>query len=99
MPGRSAPGGEQSRRRVSVALSSSLSARLKLPLVVAPMFRISGPDLVIAACRAGAIGAFPTANCRTADELDRWLTRFRAELDDHDAPFCPNLIMRSPSLA
>ncbi|MEC8203857.1 MAG: nitronate monooxygenase, partial [Pseudomonadota bacterium] len=39
------------------------------------MFLVLGPELVIAACRSGIIGSFPTANCRTLDELDAWLGR------------------------
>jgi nitronate monooxygenase len=85
-----------------MALSSlppSIAARLTLPLIAAPMFRVSGDDLVVAACRAGVIGAFPTANCRSVDELDRWLTRFETELGPDDAPYCPNLIIRRAGLA
>ena len=73
-------------------LPASLKSRLKLPLIAAPMFLVSGPALVIAACRAGVIGSFPTANCRTVAELDAWL----AEIKDATAgaaPFCPNLIV------
>jgi nitronate monooxygenase len=54
-------------------LPLSLRSRLELPLIAAPMFLVSGPALVKAACRAGIIGAFPTANCRTVEELDSWL--------------------------
>jgi nitronate monooxygenase len=68
--------------------------RLALPLIAAPMFRVSGPGLVSAACRAGVIGAFPTANCRSIAELDQWLGALAASLTARDAPFCPNLIMR-----
>ena len=46
------------------------------------MFLVSGPALVKAACRAGVIGSFPTANCRTVEELDRWLADMS---DDHEA--------------
>lgn len=46
---------------------------LRVPVVAAPMFLISGPELVIAACRAGIVGAFPTNNARTAEELDAWM--------------------------
>ena len=80
------------------ALMQHFGARLRLPLIAAPMFRVSGPELVIAACKAGVIGAFPTANCRTVDEFDRWITRIEAALGPQDAPFCPNLIMRRESL-
>ena len=45
--------------------------KLRLPVMAAPMFLVSGPDMVIAAPRSGIAGAFPTPNCRTADELDR----------------------------
>jgi nitronate monooxygenase len=74
--------------------------RLKLPLIAAPMFLVSGIDLVVAACRNGVIGAFPTVNCRSPDELERWLiaiedglNRLRDEGGAAPAPFCPNLIV------
>ena len=74
--------------------------RLALPLVAAPMFLVSGVDLVVAACGSGVIGAFPTANCRTADQLDQWLAEIdrrvrRAEdaTGRPAAPVCPNLIV------
>ncbi len=51
----------------------SLLAALRLPVVAAPMFLVSGPELVIASARAGILGAFPTQNCRTAEQLDGWL--------------------------
>lgn len=79
-------------------LPAGWAERLRLPLIAAPMFRVSGPELVIAACRAGVIGAFPTANCRSVDELDGWLTRIRAALSPRDAPFCPNLIIRHEAM-
>ena len=83
-----------------MALSPALRARLRLPLIAAPMFLVSGPALVTAACRAGVIGSFPTANCRTVEELDLWL----AEMGDAlkraadktgraPAPLCPNIIV------
>ena len=74
--------------------------RLKLPLIAAPMFLVSGIDLVVAACRNGVIGAFPTVNCRDADELERWLGEIEGRLTRHrdaggavPAPVCPNLIV------
>ena len=84
------------------ALPLALAQRLKLPLIAAPMLTVSGPDLVVEACRAGVIGAFPTKNARTAEELDGWLSDIRARLADLDgvaAPFCPNLIMRDARLS
>jgi nitronate monooxygenase len=74
--------------------------RLSLPLIAAPMFLVSGVELVAAACRNGVIGAFPTVNCRTPDELDGWLGDIEARLQRHTdangkpaAPICPNLIV------
>ena len=86
-------------------LPEALLCRLRLPLIAAPMFRVSGVELVLAACRAGVVGAFPTANCRSVAELDAWLERLRdglAQGADSSAmpaaPFCPNLIMRRDAL-
>lgn len=72
---------------------------MRLPLIAAPMFRVSNVELVQAACRAGIIGAFPTANCRSIAELDQWLCELKGSLGPRDAPFCANLIMRRESLA
>jgi nitronate monooxygenase len=81
-------------------LPSRITDRLRLPLIAAPMLRVSGPDLVIAACRAGAVGSFPTANARTPERLDEWLSTISAALGTDDvAPYCPNLVIRQPDLA
>lgn len=69
-----------------------------LPLIAAPMFRVSGPELVIAACQHKVIGAFPTANCRSIEELEEWLTKISSTLGRDDAAYCPNLIMRRDAL-
>ena len=73
---------------------------LNLPLIAAPMFLVSGVELVVAACRNGVIGAFPTVNCRSPEELDAWLGEFEERLRRHSenserpaAPVCPNLIV------
>lgn len=79
-------------------LLAPITARMRLPLVAAPMFTVSGVDLVVAACRSGVVGAFPTANCRTSDELDAWLSAMRERLADSDsapAPVAPNLIVHA----
>jgi len=83
-----------------MSLPAALKSRLRLPLIAAPMFLVSGPALVKAACRAGIIGSFPTANCRTVEELDGWLAdmsddllRAAAETGRAPAPLCPNLIV------
>jgi len=57
-----------------------LRSRLTLPLICAPMFLVSGPDLVIAACRSGIIGSFPAPNARPLEVLDEWLARISSEL-------------------
>jgi nitronate monooxygenase len=83
-------------------LPDQIARRLRLPLIAAPMLAVSGPDLAIAACRAGVIGAFPVANARTIDTLDAWLTKIATALQsaaEEDpaappAPFCPNLIIK-----
>lgn len=75
---------------------------LRLPLFAAPMFLISGPDLVINACKAGVIGAFPTPNCRTTDDLEKWLVKIDKGLRSSDdsqtsqyAPYAANLVVHS----
>lgn len=90
------------------AAFASIRRRLRLPLIAAPMFLVSGVELVVAACRSGVIGAFPTANCRAEEELDRWLAEIGERLRAHEAatgaaaaPFCANLIVHrsNPRLA
>ena len=74
--------------------------RLRLPLIAAPMFLVSGVELMVAACRNGVIGSFPTVNCRSTEQLDGWLTEIATRLRQHEdqtgreaAPLCPNLIV------
>lgn len=74
--------------------------RLSVPVIAAPMLRVSGIELVSAACRAGVVGAFPTANADSLATFDAWMQRLveeasagRAHGRPH-APWCPNLIMR-----
>jgi len=83
-------------------LPDRISRRLRLPLISAPMLAVSGVELVVAACRNGVIGAFPTVNARSTAQLDQWLTEIDTRLfaaPEEAAPCCPNLIMRSPRLA
>lgn len=76
---------------------------LRVPVVAAPMFLVSGPDLVVAACRAGIVGAFPTPNARPIAVLDDWMRRITEGLararDTQDAPrigpWCANLVTHS----
>jgi len=76
---------------------------LRLPVVAAPMFLISGPELVLAACKAGIVGAFPTPNARPIAQLDLWMRQITEGLaaarDQQDAaslgPWCANLVTHS----
>lgn len=70
-------------------------SRLRLPVFGAPMFIVSGPELVIAQCRAGVLGAFPALNARPVELLDEWLSQIRAALTDADAPYAVNLIVHA----
>ncbi len=75
--------------------------RLRLPVIGSPMFIVSGPELVIAQCKAGIVGAFPALNARPASQLDEWLHRITEELGTHNrhnpdrpaAPFAVNQIV------
>ena len=76
-------------------IPESLSRNLALPVICAPMFIVSNPDLVIAQCKAGPIGSFPALNARPMEVLDEWLTRIKTELaaDPKAAPFAVNQII------
>ena len=63
-----------------VAMKSRLFRDLRLPVVVAPMFLVSGPELVVASCISGVIGSFPFPNARDIPTLDAWLDEISAEL-------------------
>ncbi len=60
---------------------AAMRASLRLPIVVAPMFLVSGPDLVTAACRSGVIGSFPAPNARTIDVFEEWLDTISGEIE------------------
>ncbi len=74
---------------------------LRLPVIAAPLFIVSTPDLVIAQCKAGIVGSFPALNARPQSLLAEWLDRITSELADHDArhpeakaaPFAVNQIV------
>lgn len=74
------------------ALRMQLRSCLRVPAVAAPMFLVSGVDLVVASCRAGIIGAFPTLNARTPAILAEWLTRIERETQG-GAPYAANIIL------
>lgn len=75
--------------------------QMELPVIAAPMFLVSGPDLVIESCKAGIIGSFPLWNARTTDILDDWMKRITEELQRFGqdepgrrvAPWAVNLIV------
>ena len=74
---------------------------LRIPVIGAPMFLVSGPDLVIEQCKAGILGAFPALNARPQELLDTWLTQIEDALEKHRrehpgaivAPYGVNLIV------
>jgi nitronate monooxygenase len=74
-------------------LPKQFEGRLSVPVIGSPMFIISQPALVLAQCRAGVIGAFPSLNARPSGVLEEWLLRLRRELTNQDAPFAVNLIV------
>lgn len=81
-------------------MTNPLLDSLRLPVVAAPMFLVSGPDLVVEACRSGIVGSFPTQNCRTVDDLDTWMGTITDGLRGNDAshatgPWAANLITHS----
>ncbi len=84
-----------------MALPSALQNRLPFPVVGAPLFIISNPDLVIAQCKAGVVGSFPALNARPEPVLEEWLQRITSELAAYDeanpgapsAPFAVNQIV------
>lgn len=84
-----------------MALSAHLSRNLRLPLVAAPMFLISGPELALTCCREGVIGSFPALNQRTSEGFEAWLVQMNTELarlrqdqpESTLAPYAVNLIV------
>lgn len=71
----------------------ALFQSLRLPVIAAPMFIVSQPELVIAQVRAGIVGSFPALNARPASQLDEWLERITQETAGCTAPFAVNLIV------
>ena len=82
------------------SLGKNFLDTLRIPLICAPMLRISGLELVLAACNSNIVGSFPTPNARDEHELESWLrdltqAKQAAKEQGRDfAPYCPNLIMR-----
>ncbi len=86
-----------------MALPALLRDTLSLPVVGAPLFIISNPDLVIEQCKAGVVGSFPALNARPKEMLEEWLKRITGELGDYKAkhpdkkvaPFAVNQIVHA----
>ncbi|NBF04398.1 nitronate monooxygenase [Pseudomonas sp. Fl5BN2] len=84
-----------------MSLPKILTQRLRLPVVAAPLFIISTPELVIAQCKAGIVGSFPALNARPAGRLSEWIEQITQALAEHDrlhpqqpaAPFAVNQIV------
>lgn len=84
-----------------MSLPKPLFDNLRLPVIGSPLFIISGPELVIAQCKAGVVGAFPALNARPASQLDEWLHQITEELAAHNrdnpdrpaAPYAVNQIV------
>src|SRR2546428_12254993 len=67
-----------------MSMPALFKGRLSLPVIGAPLFIISVPDLVIAQCKAGIVGSFPALNARPPALLDEWLGQIKEELAAHD---------------
>ena len=70
----------------------SIKSRLRLPAICAPMFLVTGPDMVISACKSGVLGTFPATNARTEEQLVSWLDRISISITKADAPWALNMI-------
>jgi nitronate monooxygenase len=76
-----------------MALPALLEQRLRLPLVAAPMFLVSNPQLVLACCNGGIVGSFPALNQRDSRGFADWLEQIKAGLNATAAPYAVNLIV------
>lgn len=76
-----------------MSMPAAFKGRLRLPVIAAPMFLVSGPELVLACCNAGIVGTFPSLNARPIEELARWFERLADGLGDGAAPYGVNLIV------
>ena len=70
----------------------SIKSRLRLPAICAPMFLVTGPDMVISACKSGVLGTFPATNARTEEQLVSWLDQISTAITKSDAPWALNMI-------
>lgn len=70
----------------------SIKSRLRLPAICAPMFLVTGPDMVVSACKSGILGTFPATNARTAEQLVSWLDQISTSITKADATWALNMI-------
>ena len=61
-------------------IPSHIKDNLSMPVIGSPLFLVSGPELVIAQCKAGIIGSFPALNARPQHVLEEWIIRIKTEL-------------------
>ena len=85
---------QKSRNPVTTTIDA-LKQRMALPVIAAPMFLVSGTDMVIAACKSGIMGSFPGTNARTIADLRQWLDLINANLTEEDAPWAFNMIVHN----
>lgn len=76
-----------------MSMPAAFAGRLSIPVIGSPLFIISVPELVIAQCKAGVIGSFPSLNARPIEQFEEWLQRLNTELGPNDAPYAVNLIV------
>ena len=83
-----------------MAIPEHIKNKLSIPVIGSPLFLVSGPELVIAQCKAGIIGSFPALNARPQHVLEEWIIRIKKELAEYQeqnpdkkvAPFAVNQI-------
>jgi nitronate monooxygenase len=86
---------------VQMAIPAALASQMSIPVIGAPLFIISNPNLVLAQCKSGVIGAFPSLNARPLEQLEEWLSLINEELaaarradpTTRIAPYAVNLIV------
>ena len=86
---------------MSEKIPLQIASQIELPIITAPMFLVSSPEMVIEACKSGIIGSFPLANARTVEDLDVWMSKITEELDSarrmeperRIAPWAINLVV------
>jgi len=83
----------RARRSISIAIPNLFHGRITLPVIAAPMFLVSGPDLVVETCKAGVVGSFPALNQRSTEGYGEWLAEIRERTGNAAAPFGVNLIV------